>query len=330
MRAGLKSSTGGDQSRRLIVAGLGLVGALLVGALLEGTLTEPLLEDVGIVSLSLAVLLSAAVAASWWFLAAGIPIVVLSAIPFDDTLPFAVLGAIISAPFVFAALAGGVAVGRMLRGRARSSTNLVRAMVGCIALTLILGGVDALRPPVDKHPENPLTVDWRKGTYEGVALRSTSADLIARLGKPEKRGGDEPAEPIGEDYYDIGGPTSFGSPGRGPSEDETLRFEDRSFFATDGRISGWVTTSERAETPEGVGVGDSRELVKQRYPAADCRTGNEGTEYATFPLCEIRVCSGRLLVFGGDPIKSVWLAAETKKGWGRCLEPTQVKRSASS
>ena len=52
-----------------------------------------------------------------------------------------------------------------------------------------------------------------------------------------------------DDYYDIGGPTSFGSPGRGPSEDETLRYDKRAYFATDGRVSGWVITSERAETP---------------------------------------------------------------------------------
>ena len=73
-----------------------------------------------------------------------------------------------------------------------------------------------------------------------------------------------------DDYYDIGGPTSFGSPGRGPSEDETLRYDKRAYFATDGRVSGWVITSERAETPEGVGVGDGRDLVERRYPRADC------------------------------------------------------------
>lgn len=200
---------------------------------------------------------------------------------------------------------------------------VARAVVGCLVLALGVGALDAIRAPVDEHPANPLVLDWRAGTYEGVALRARVSELIARLGPPERRGPDEPSEPIGESYYDIGGPTSFGSPGRGPSERETLRFDGRAFFVTNGRISGWVTTSKRAETPEGVGVGDSRDLVKQRYPQAACRTGYEGTEYATFPVCEVRVCSGRLLAFGGDPLKSIWLAAETDEGWRSCLRPTE-------
>lgn len=203
----------------------------------------------------------------------------------------------------------------------RSSPQSSGLAVGLVALTLG-AGFDCALPPADKHPEDPLTVDWREGSYEGVALRSSVAVLIARIGRPERRGSEEPAEPIGEDYYDIGGPTSFGSPGTGPGKNETLRFEGRAFFATGDRISGWVTTSSRAETPEGVGVGDSNEIVEKRYPDAECRTANAGTEYSTFPLCEVRVCKGRRLAFGGDPIKSVWLVAESAEGWGRCMNPT--------
>ena len=101
-------------------------------------------------------------------------------------------------------------------------------------------------------------------------------------------------------------------------DDETLRFRKRAFFTANGRIYGWVTSSERAETPEGVGVGDARQLVKRRFPGALCFTANQGTEYATFPLCEVRVCDGRLLAFGGDPIKSVWLVADSERGWRSC------------
>ena len=174
-----------------------------------------------------------------------------------------------------------------------------------------------------------MTVDWREGRYDGIALRSSTAALIARLGPPERRGSDEPAEPIGEDYYEIGGPTAFRSPPGGPGDDETLRFEGRTFFTTGDRVSGWLTTSDRAETPEGVGVGDSNELVEERYPAAECRTANEGSEYPDFPVCEVRVCKGRLLAFGGDPIKSVWLVAESAAGWGRCMNPVRAERPES-
>lgn len=61
---------------------------------------------------------------------------------------------------------------------------------------------------------------------------------------------------------------------------------------------------------------------RPRYPAADRRTANEGSEYVTFPLCEIRLCTGRLLAFGGDPIKSVWLVAQSQRAL-TTLPPTR-------
>lgn len=124
-------------------------------------------------------------------------------------------------------------------------------MGGCILVALGAGGLDAIRSPIDKHPNSPLTVDWRKGTYEGGALRSNSRRLITKLGRPNERG-----------------------------------------------------------TPEG-----TASETPAISPHADCYTANEGSEYATFALCTIRVCRGRLLAFGGDPIKSIWLLAETNRGW---------------
>lgn len=191
-----------------------------------------------------------------------------------------------------------------------------------IGLALVVGAVDAIRAPIDKDPSNPLTVDWHQGRYEAIALRSSTATLIRRLGEPVRRGANERANPIGADYYEIGGPTAFRSPGDAYSKDTVLRYKRRSFFASNRRIYGWVTTDARAQTPEGVGIGDSRDLVTKRYPEADCRTANEGSEYVTFPLCEVRVCTGRLLAFGGDPIKSVWLVAQSQRALERCRRPT--------
>jgi hypothetical protein len=83
-------------------------------------------------------------------------------------------------------------------------------------------------------------------------------------------------------------------------------------------VTGWGTTDKRAQTPEGVGVGDSRELVERRYPDADCFIQNKGTEYVPYPICKVRVCKGRLLGFGGEPIRSLWLVAETNTGLKTC------------
>ncbi|HEV2058533.1 MAG TPA: hypothetical protein VGR11_04190 [Solirubrobacteraceae bacterium] len=311
--------------RRLSVAVAGYAVAVVVWVLLQAPLDEPLLRLLAHAALVFAVLLAAALAASWWFLAAAIPILAVSVISADGILAWAIFGAVIAAPVVVGGLAAAIAAGRWARRRGVPAQTLAVATGGVICFALGIGALDAIRAPVDKHPDNPLIVDWRKGTYEGIALRSSTERLVAKLGRPQKRGTNESAEPIGEDYYDIGGPTAFRTPGRGETKNETLRYKRRAFFASDGRIAGWVTTSQRAETPEGVGVGDSRELIKQRYPQANCYTANEGSEYVTFPLCEIRaVCRGRLLAFGGDPIKSIWLIAETTTGWGPCRRPTQT------
>lgn len=312
--------------RRLAVAVVGYAVAVVVWVLLQAPLDEPLLRLLAHAALVFAVLLASALAASWWFLAAAIPILAVSVISADGILAWAIFGAVIAAPVVLGGLAAAIAAGRSAQRRGVPAQTLAVSTGGVICFALGIGALDAIRAPVDKDPENPLIVDWRKGTYEGIALRSSTERLVAKLGQPQKRGTNESAEPIGEDYYDIGGPTSFRTPGRGPTKNETLRYKRRAFFATNGRIAGWVTTSDRAETPEGVGVGDSRELIKQRYPQANCYTANEGSEYVTFPLCEIRaVCRGRLLAFGGNPIKSIWLIAQTTPGWGPCRRPTQTK-----
>lgn len=193
-----------------------------------------------------------------------------------------------------------------------------------------LGGCvsDGETPPRDAQPERPSVVDWKRGTYDSVRLGDRTNRLTDVLGEPEQRGTDLPVEPIGEDFYEIGGLTNYGSPDipGGDGSDEELRYRHRVFVAIDDRITSLGTTYDGAQTPEGVGLGDDRSLVKRRYPRAACFTQNEGTEYATYPICRVRVCRGRVLGFGGDPIKSLWLAAETWTGMRRCERPTATRK----
>ena len=91
---------------------------------------------------------------------------------------------------------------------------------------------------------------------------------------------------------------------------------------TVGRLTDFGTTDYGAETPEGVGLGDSGDLVERRYRNANCFTQVTGSHSeAEYPLCVVRVCKGRLLGFAGDPIESIWLAAETKAGLSGCQRP---------
>ena len=162
-----------------------------------------------------------------------------------------------------------------------------------------------------------LVLDWEQGEFAGIQLGDRDARLRRVLGPPLRRGAAEPFQPIGEDFYAIGGLTNFKSPTIGRGSD-TLRYRRRVFLTTGGRVSAWGTTDPRARTPEGVGIGDDQALVERRFRHASCATQNAGTEYATYPLCRVRVCAGRLLGFGGDPIRSIWLAAETRRALGRC------------
>jgi hypothetical protein len=192
-------------------------------------------------------------------------------------------------------------------------------MLGLAVVSLLVAGVVTLGAcdwdelaAGDRNSNDVRLLDWKRGTYEGVRLGDSAGRLIRVLGKPRRRGGDEPIEPIGEDLYDIGGLTNYRSPDIGARFGfEAFRYRRRVFNVDGGRVTGWGTTDQRAQTPEGVGVGDSRELVERRYADADCFIQNEGTEYTSYPVCKVRICNGRLLGFGGEPIKSLWLVAET-------------------
>jgi hypothetical protein len=160
--------------------------------------------------------------------------------------------------------------------------------------------------------------DWERGRFERIRLGDSTARVMRVMGRPAKRGPNQSFEPFGEDFYDIGGMTSFRTPHVGDGRYEALRYRRLVVAVIGGKVIAWGTTDPRARTPEGVGIGDSQELVERRYPSARCFIQNEGTEYTTYPLCKARVCKGRLLGFGGDPIRSLWLAAERRAGLASC------------
>jgi len=172
-----------------------------------------------------------------------------------------------------------------------------------------------------------LVVDWRAGTYEGVRLGDTRQQLVKALGRPGARGRYGPDVPLGESSEEIGSLTNYQSPdiGRGVAPFETLRYPRRVFNTTGDSVTSWGTTDPRARTLEGVGVGDEREVVKQRYPRADCFIQNEDSEQPEYPICRIRVCKGRTMSLGGDPIKSIYLAAESKVGLAACRQPASTR-----
>jgi hypothetical protein len=174
-------------------------------------------------------------------------------------------------------------------------------------------------PPRDHTPKNQAVLDWRQGTYDEIALRTKKGDVVRRLGSPVRRGRNEALEPVGQEFDQIGGPDTFDEPR--PERDgteEVLRYRDRVVLVDYRGVYGWVTTSPRAQTPEGVGVGDALGLVSKRFPGAECDDG-KGAEHETAAVCDVWLClANRRLVFGGDPIRSVWLLALTAEGLRHC------------
>ena len=195
-------------------------------------------------------------------------------------------------------------------------------MIGLVVTVVVMAASAVLSPGADAGQRSD-----RPRSTGGAARTRACGSRIARrrvrrlLGAPRKRGGDQPFTPIGEDFYEIGGLTGFRVPAIGGGRDEMLRYRRRVFLTAGDRVTAWGTTDPRAATPEGVGVGDAQALVERRYPDARCFVQNEGSEYATYPLCKVRVCAGRWLGFGGDPIRSLWLAAETKRALIHCRAP---------
>lgn len=202
-------------------------------------------------------------------------------------------------------MAGGPRSGR----RAASGLVSVAALACCAALA----GCSSNETLADRSTP-PLRVDERAGSYRDIVFGTPTRVVLSRFGFP---GGGHSGStvPIGVDYYEVGGPTTMVSPLRGTRVPErTLRYHGVAFFTAGRRVYGFVTVEPRAETLAGVRIGDPQSRVKKRYGRAKCETANEGTEYATFPLCTIQVSEGRYLWFGGDPVKSIWLAAQSRAG----------------
>ncbi len=170
-------------------------------------------------------------------------------------------------------------------------------------IPVLSAAVVAVRP-IDVSPEKPRVVDETRGSYRGVRLGDRPRRVRATLGEPPARGG---GAPLGEDFYEIGGPTSSQPPPRiGPIT--AYRYRGLLLEMTSQGVYAFTITDGDAETGRGVGIGDSLGTVRRAYPGLECGTANEGSEYVTFPYCGGRLTPGRYVWFGQDPIRSITVA----------------------
>ncbi|MFL5918223.1 MAG: hypothetical protein ACJ74X_05800 [Gaiellaceae bacterium] len=162
----------------------------------------------------------------------------------------------------------------------------------------------ALAGCAGSDPARPALLNEQHGTFEGVGIGSSSADIRARFGEPAGTQGFIPLEPEG-----VKGPFAFGVPLRALPP-AVMRYDRVAFILSGDRVFGFVTSERGAVLTRKVGVGDSLESFKRAYPLA-CReaVAGEGSsgETPTYTLCYAELQSGAQLVVTKDPVESITL-----------------------
>ncbi len=186
----------------------------------------------------------------------------------------------------------------------------------------------------DRGSQDTVIVDEARGAVGVLRLGDARAQVRRRVGPARCTEGGLIA-PLGQD--DTGIPYSGANyqprDTDGPYKQCGMRYPRLAVtvFLPDGAVT-LVTTDPRARTRRGVGIGDSADLVKERYPGTECRDseggsilerlrGSEGTVPAG---CLVPPTEGSdgvaplLLSFGlnddDGEVSSIWLEATSWQG----------------
>lgn len=95
-----------------------------------------------------------------------------------------------------------------------------------------------------------------------------------------------------------------------------MRYRGVTYLTVGGRIYGFVVTQRDAHTNRGVSVGSPLHKLRQAYPEAACSTIEQGIEPHEYPMCKVEVGAGRSMWLGGDPVRTITLAATSRRGLG--------------
>jgi hypothetical protein len=149
-------------------------------------------------------------------------------------------------------------------------------------------------------------IDAERGQYRGLRLGLREAEVLALVGPPVARAGvEDVGTPVGLDYEDFSGPYST------PAW-HTWRYEGMAVFFLKRQLQGFLTTSDRSETREGVGIGDSLEVAERRYRGLECDEQTLGeSSLPESAYCTAGFGEDRHIWFGGDPIDAIWVFRDT-------------------
>lgn len=166
------------------------------------------------------------------------------------------------------------------------------------------------RPAPDRMT---LTINERGGTFRGVGLASSRAEIEQEFGEPEPYSRMHGVAPVGHSFFELGLPDRIRPPDRGESVRElargVLRYPSASFQTTEDDGAYAFSVVARARTQRGVAIGDPLRKVRRRYRRFRCGVRNRGRRIA-YQFCTGRIQSGVYAWFGQDPIASVTIASK--------------------
>lgn len=162
-------------------------------------------------------------------------------------------------------------------------------------------------------------VDETRGTYRGVRFGDRRREVGRRFGaRPCSEGGQ--IAPVGLNVFLTGGPPFNVYRSRSRRPDLACIYRYRELALKVDRVDGvikFVVTDARARTARGIRVGDSADLVQDRYPGAACSAQRGDELDAALAVCSVPdgpeggVARGLRLAFGLDPggeaVRSIWV-----------------------
>jgi uncharacterized membrane protein len=217
-------------------------------------------------------------------------------------------------PFATAGLAalGGV---RSITRRSLLGTGVVAGIA--LGIGVVAAGARATWLNDPRPPARFELIDEVAGTYGGVGIGDTPAEMRAVFGPIEALGGEDSFRPTGaQDYSE--GPWSIPAGGGFAYEDVLFWLPpDASTPAGEpgsiGLISGFEVTSPGARTLRGVEMGDHLDDAKKAYPTLKCEEADRG-EYGKTRYCTGGVAPQRFLFFGADATTSTITSITVSRG----------------
>lgn len=140
------------------------------------------------------------------------------------------------------------------------------------------------------------------GTFRGITIGDSVARAGRLFGSPVRGDPNFAPTPVGVAAADLSGPSSM------PNW-QTWRYRDLVVFTDRGHVRGYLTTDPNAQTPAGVGIGDSLAVARRTYSHLSCFAVALGSDASnpSYLACDGTLTSGLAIWFGGDPIKSIWV-----------------------